>query len=485
MNQAAALSAADFQALAGLLVLGGGVLAVMLTISFRRHHAVTAMLTLVTLAAALVGVVVAGAAAPRAVTPLLLVDGMALYFSTLFLIAAVVTTGLSHRYLQGGRDDPEEYYLLLLAATLGAVTLAGASHFASLLLGLEILSISLYALIAYPQAGHKPLEAALKYLILSGAASTTMLFGMALIFAATGSLTFAAVATLAQPAAEPYLLLGTVMLIAGMAFKLSLVPFHMWTPDVYQGAPAPVAGFLAAVSKGAVAAVALRFLIDGGLLGQAWVQGMLGLLAVASMFVGNLLALQQRSLKRLLAYSAIAHIGYLLVPLVAIGGSDPWLATEAVLLYVAAYVVMTLTAFGIVTVLSGRQVDGDADDLSAYQGLFWRRPALATVLTVVLLSLAGIPLTVGFIAKFYLFAAGVTAGAWLLLAALVVGSGIGLYYYLRIVFAMTEQTAQRDDPAALPGQWTIGILGVMLVAFGVYPAPFIDAVRQALGGLAG
>jgi len=485
VNQAAALSGADFQALAVLLVLGVGVLAVMLAVSIRRHHAFTAVLTLVILAAALVGAVVAGDAVPRLVTPLLVVDGMTLFFSVLLLIAAVVTAGLSHRYLQGGRDDPEEYYLLVLTATLGAVTLAGASHFASLLLGLEILSISLYALIAYPQAGHRPLEGALKYLILSGAASTTMLFGMALIFAATGSLAFAAVATLAQPAAEPYLLLGTVMLIAGIAFKLSLVPFHMWTPDVYQGAPAPVAGFLAAVSKGAVAAVALRFLLDGGLLSQAWVLGVLGLLAVASMLVGNLLALQQRSLKRLLAYSAIAHIGYLLVPLVAIGGSDRWLATEAVLLYLAAYVAMTLTAFGIVTVLSGRQVDGDADDLSAYAGLFWRRPVLATSLTVVLLSLAGIPLTVGFIAKFYLFAAGVTAGAWLLLGALVLGSGIGLYYYLRIVFVMTEQAALRGDPAALPGQWMIGILGVLLVAFGVYPAPLIDAVRQAIGGLAG
>lgn len=477
------MSADDLHALLVFVVLGGGLAFVMLLVAVRRRHGLIAGATAVALVAALVAVAMSSGGAPRQVTPLLLLDGYSTYFASLFIGAALVVTLLSPRYLERQPDDPEEYYLLLLAATLGAVTLAAASHFASFLLGLEILSISLYVLVAYPRRGHPPLEAALKYLVLSGAASTTMLFGMALIYAGTGSLTFTA---LGVAGGDAYVLGGSAMLLAGAAFKLSLVPFHMWTPDVYQGAPAPVAGYLATVSKGAVMAVLLRLLLDSGALGAVPLLTVLSLLAVLSMLVGNLLALRQESIKRVLAYSAIAHFGYLVIPLVALGPARPELAAEAVLVYLGAYTVMTLGAFGAVTVLSETNGAEEADSLDAYSGLLWRHPGIAAVLTVTLLSLAGIPLTVGFIAKFYLFAAGVSAAAWTLLAALVVGSGIGLYYYLRIVFVMTRDADAAIGPpgaaapAALSGRVTLGVLGVLLVVFGAYPAPFIDAVRQAL-----
>ncbi|MEQ8859779.1 MAG: NADH-quinone oxidoreductase subunit N [Pseudomonadales bacterium] len=480
------MSGADFQALAVHLTLGVAVVVLMLTVSFRRSHGVAAGVTLVALVAALAAIGVAAPVAPRTVTPLLVVDGFGLYFAALFLLATLVLVLLSYRYLQDGQDDPEEYYLLVLAATLGATTLAGASHFASLLLGLEIMSIALYVLVAYPRAGHSPLEGALKYLVLSAAASTTILFGMALIYAATGTLDFSSLRVPAD--AQPFLVAGLAMVLSGVAFKLSLVPFHMWTPDVYQGAPAPVAGYLGTVAKGAVFAVLLRYLVDTGALADPTVLRVLTLLAVLSMLVGNLLALRQQHLKRVLAYSAIAHFGYLLIPLIALGRVDPTLAVEASLVYLGAYFAMTVGAFGVVTVLSGRQIDGDADALDAYQGLFWRRPALAVVFTVVLLSLAGIPLTVGFIGKFYLFAAGVSAANWLLLAALVAGSGIGLYYYLRIVFTMTRSEAEGATGAAtpwLPGQWALGAVGLVVLLFGVYPTPLIDTVRQLIGGWSG
>jgi NADH-quinone oxidoreductase subunit N len=480
------MNGADFQALTVHLVMGGGLLVLLLAISFHREHRLAAGLTLLTLLLSLAGVWWASEVVPRAVTPLLAIDGYALYLSVLFIAAAAVVTVLSHRYLQGARDDPEEFYLLLLAATLGAVTLAAADHFASLLLGLEILSIALYVLIAYPQAGHPPLEAALKYLILSGAASTTMLFGMALVYVASGSLAFAPLPELGGGGL--YLVTGVVMILAGAAFKLSLVPFHMWTPDVYQGAPAPVTAYLATVSKGAVFAFLLRYLLETGVIAEPAVSAVLVVLAVLSMIVGNLLALRQERLKRLLAYSAIAHLGYLLIPLVALGSTDPELGVEATLVYLGAYFVMTLAAFAVITVLSGTAAEPEADELSHYQGLFWRRPVIAAVLTVALLSLAGIPLTVGFIAKFYMFAAGVTAAAWLLLAGLVIGSGIGLYYYLRIVFAMTRSTAAVEGglPAvSASGRVTLGVLGALLLFLGVYPTPFINAVRQALAGWGG
>jgi NADH-quinone oxidoreductase subunit N len=211
-------------------------------------------------------------------------------------------------------------------------------------------------------------------------------------------------------------------------------------------------------------------------------------LAVLSMVVGNLLALRQQHIKRVLAYSAIAHLGYLLIPLITLGQTDAALAVEATLVYLGAYFIMTLAAFAVVTVLSGPAPGDDADSLECYQGLLWRRPAIAAVLAGALLSLAGIPLTVGFIAKFYVFAAGVSATAWLLLAALVAGSGIGLYYYLRIVFVMTrtgEGAAAELPRASASGGLTLGVLGALLLLLGVYPAPFINAVRQALQSWSG
>jgi NADH-quinone oxidoreductase subunit N len=256
---------------------------------------------------------------------------------------------------------------------------------------------------------------------------------------------------------------------------------------VYQGAPAPVAGYLATVAKGAMLAVLVRYLLAAdALAGDAALQ-VLAVVAVLSMIVGNLLALLQQHIKRVLAYSAIAHFGYLLVPLVAVGRTDAPLALEATLVYLTAYVVMSLGAFGVVAVMTGRHVDGEADSLDAYAGLFWRNPGLAAILTVVLLSLAGIPLTVGFIAKFYLFAAGVSAMAWVLVGALVVGSGIGLYYYLRIVYTMTRSDAAGHGAvAATPlGGWTLSALGVLLLGFGIYPMPLIQVVRQALANWGG
>src|SRR5205823_6514881 len=215
-----------------------------------------------------------------------------------------------------------------------------------------------------------------------------------------------------------------------LGFKLAVVPFHMWTPDVYEGAPAPVTAFVATVSKGAVVALLLRYLVQTGASTYRPVLLALSLIAVASMLVGNVLALLQHNVKRLLAYSSIAQLGYLLVALVA-GGPR---AAEAVTYYMVAYMVTTLCAFGSVTVLSG--TTADADTLEVYRGLFWRRPGVAVVLAAALLSLAGMPLTAGFVGKFYVLAAGVESALWLLVVLVVCNSALGLFYYLRLVVTM-------------------------------------------------
>ena len=485
------MTALDFQALAPHLTLTGGTLVVLLAVSFWRSRRTTLALTLLSLTAAFIALWPGLDAGPRAVTPLLMLDAYAAFFNGLFILIGAVTALLAHRYLQGRAGSQEEFHVLLLVATLGAMTLASAQHFAALLLGLEILSISLYAMVAYPEEDNPPLEAALKYLVLSGVGSTIMLFGMALIYHATGALGFTELAAFVATGdrADLWLTAGQVLFIIGIAFKLSLIPFHMWTPDVYQGAPAPVTGYLATVSKAAAFAVLLRFAVDARLLdlsgaGAVPVATLFAVIAVLSMVVGNVLALLQDSVKRLLAYSSIAHVGYLMIALLVLGVlPNEAMAVETALMFLAGYLAMTLAAFAVVSELSAATV-GERDRIAEYRGLFWRHPLLASVLTAALLSLAGIPLTAGFIAKFYLFAAGVEGALWGLLWAMIVGSAISIYYYLKIVFAMTVRGADAPAiPASFAGLATAAVLGVVVLALGIYPTPLIELASDIAQGL--
>ena len=470
-------------ALSPHLSLGTFIVLSLLVVSFWRSHRLAAVFTTLGFSVTFLAIIPASAVLPVLVTPLVTIDGYALFFVGLFLLSAVTTAVISYRYLEGRAGPQEEYYVLLSAATFGAMAMACAAHFATLLLGLEILSIALYGLIAYPEEGTPPLEAALKYLVLSGVASTTMLFGIALIYLAVGSLSFSSAASaLAGPDGSFFVIAGNVLLLSGIAFKLSLVPLHMWTPDVYQGAPAPVAGYLATVSKGAVFALALRYLFATDALTNSGLFVALSLVAALTMVVGNALALLQNDVKRILGYSSIAHLGYLMIGLLTLNALvDPRMAIETSLVYLVAYSIMTLGAFSVVALLSSPEETRDTAALHHFTGLFWRRPVLAAVFTIVLLSLAGLPLTAGFIAKFYLFAAGVEGGLWLLLWTLIVGSSIGLFYYLRIVFAMTKQTdSAAKTSLSFEGLFTACFLALLLIAIGIYPEPVIQLVRVAV-----
>ena len=478
------MTALQAQALLPFFVLAGGIVLVLMLVAWLRSEVVAFGATLAVLAASALAIPWAADAGAQDVDGLLTVDGFALFFFALFAATAFATAILAFRYLTPRAAHRQEFYILLAIATLGAATTAAAANFAGLLLGIEVLSVSLYAMIAYPEESRPPLEGAAKYLILSGAASSTMLFGMALIYLATGTLGFAFDGAEVARGDRTILALGQAMLLAGLFFKLSLVPFHMWTPDVYQGAPAPVTGFVATVSKGAVFAVLLRYALDSGLLDSGVARTALIVVAVLSMIGGNLLALLQTNLKRLLAYSSIAHLGYLLIALMLAGmpNGDPALGVETGLAYLTGYFLMTLAAFAVMTALSGEQED--AEELDAYEGLLWRRPALAAVLIAAALSLAGIPLTVGFIAKFYVVYAGVEAAAWPLVWALIVGSAIGVYYYLRIVFAMTKREGAEPEgpgPATWEATFAAAVLGMGIVVLGVYPTPLVDLLRGVSG----
>ena len=481
------MTTVDYMALAPHITLAAAIMLLVLVVSFWRNHLAVMILTVAGFAAAFAALFPAMQTATWEVTPLYVFDGFAGFFDGLILIAAAVTALISFRYLDGRTGRQEEYYLLLAIATLGAMALVSAQHFASLLLGLEILSISLYALVAYPEEGHPPLEAALKYLVLSGVGSTIMLFGMALIYHASGTMVFDEIGRFAATGdrSDLWLAAGQAILVAGIAFKLSLIPFHMWTPDVYQGAPAPVTAYLATVSKAAVFAVLLRFAFETDMLDNGAVFTIVAVMAILSMVAGNLLALLQDSVKRILAYSSIAHLGYLMIGLLAVAAlADHAMALETSLVFLAGYLAMTLTAFAVITELTPADRASDVELVDDYRGLFWRRPVLASMFTVALLSLAGIPLTAGFIAKFYLFAAGVEGALWTLIWAMIVGSAISIYYYLKIVFAMT---APDDDKAHRPASWvgtaTTVALALLVIALGTYPTPLIDLVRMLVDGV--
>ena len=275
------------------------------------------------------------------------------------------------------------------------------------------------------------------------------------------------------------------MMVVALAFKLSLVPFHVWTPDVYEGAPGPVSAFLATVSKVAVFALLLRFFTLAPPASNGWLLTLMGVIAFASMMIGNLLALRQRNVKRLLGYSSIAHLGYLMTAIVA-GGT---FSIETVGIYLATYVATTLGAFGVVTLVSSPYSGTDAGALHHYRGLFWRRPYLAAVFTIMMLSLAGIPMTAGFLGKFYVIAIAVQSGLWWLVAGIVLGSAIGLYYYLRmmVILFLDEPGESRRDAVSGWGQQSGGIMVLLLAAavifFGIYPQPLIALVSAT--GMAG
>ncbi|HUJ19757.1 MAG TPA: NADH-quinone oxidoreductase subunit N [Nitrospirota bacterium] len=474
------MNSQDIKALMPLLIVLATVVIVMLGIAFRRSHRLAAALTLGGLALAAASLPLVAVMAPQQVGDLIIVDRFALFLLGLILCSGLAIAALSYSYLEMQSGPHEEYYLLLLTAVMGSAVLAVSTHFASFFLGIEILSVSLYALAAYQRHNERGVEAGVKYLILAAVSSAFILFGMALVYAAVGIMEFSQIAYRAsEPGAHGLVVTsGIVLILAGLGFKLAAVPFHLWTPDVYEGAPAPVTAFIATISKGAVFALVLRFFSHTGFRPGSALFTVVTIIAISSMFAGNLLALLQRNVKRLLAYSSISHMGYLLVTLLAAGP----LGTGAASFYLAAYFVTTLGAFGVVTILSTR--DRDADRLEDYQGLAWRRPWLAGVFTLMLFSLAGIPLTAGFIGKFYVAAAGVGSGLWLLVVALVINSALGLFYYLRVIVALYSQadaSQPSGEPASRLGNAVLAVLAVLLVWLGVYPGPLLAIIQRVIG----
>jgi NADH-quinone oxidoreductase subunit N len=475
------MSKTDFLNVIPLFILTSSAILIMFSISVKRNHKLIYVITAASLVADFIYLTIYSARVKMVIEPLFVFDGFGTFNMGLILLTALAVTMISYAYFEQREERKEEYYILLILATLGAGVLVISKHFVSLFLGLEILSVSLYSMIAYLRRRERSDEAGIKYLIMAAFSSAFILFGMALVYAVTGSMEFFGIAKyLSSVSQMPILLLtGFGLMIVGVGFKLSLAPFHMWAADVYEGAPAPVTAFIATVSKGGMMALLVRFfnLING--YQYESLMTIFTVIAIASMFVGNFLALRQRNVKRILAYSSIAHIGYLLVAFLA-GGE---MGVEAVSFYLVAYFITTVGAFGILATLSDE--DRDAELMEDYQGLLWRRPWTAAILSAMLLSLAGIPLTAGFVGKFYLIAAGVNTQKWLLVFILAINSAIGLYYYIRIIAVMFERHEGEEEPAGMlhPSVYivsgvTMGVLVGLLLWVGIYPEWMMGVIRD-------
>jgi len=412
---------------------------------------------------------------------MVVLDNYALFVDVVVSYAGALVVLLSLDYLRRNGVESGEYYALVLFAAAGMMLLASANDLVAVFLSLELMSLSLYILAGLFKARLASGEASMKYFLLGAFASSFLVYGIALVFGATGSTNFDHIATAtAGRAADPLLLVALGLLLVGFGFKTAAVPFHMWAPDVYEGAPTSVTAFIATGSKAAALAALIRVLIVGLRSVQADWTALLWAVAAVTMTAGNLVAIAQSNLKRMLAYSSIAHVGYMLVGLVA-GGAP---GAGAVLFYLLAYTFTTVGAFGVITLCA--RAGEEAVEVAEYAGLARRHPVLAATLGLFLLSLIGIPPLAGFAGKFYLFGAAVRAGfVWLAVVA-VLNSAFASYYYLRVIVYMYMREADGDGATYAPslaGGLALAISVVGIVLLGVMPAPFVDLAQTAVAPL--
>ena len=379
-----------------------------------------------------------------------------------------------------------EYYVLALFATLGMMVMISANHFLTIYIGLELLSLSLYAMVAMNRDSVVSTEAAMKYFVLGALASGLLLYGMSMIYGATGTLEITGIAERLYGGGvnKTVMVFGLVFLVAGLAFKLGVVPFHMWIPDVYHGAPTSVTLFIGSAPKLAAFAIVMRLLVNGLItMAEDW-QSMLIILSVLSMAIGNLAAIAQTNLKRMLAYSAISHMGFMLLGIVTgVVGGDARYALNAYsssMFYVIAYVLMSAGTFGMILLMS--RAGFEADELEDLKGLNKRSPWFAGIMLMVMFSMAGIPFFVGFFAKFSVLQAVVAAGyMWLAIVA-VLFSLIGAFYYLRVVKLMYFDAPADDTPIQAPAdiKWLVSLNGIAVAAFGLMPQVLMSLCAYAL-----
>ena len=481
-----ALIGVDWWALCAVLALSAGTLLLLLLelLPGRSSGSRSAVVTILTLLAAAASVLRVGDARRSIFGGMFVHDGFTVFFTVLFCAIGVVSVLISWDYVKRLRLPAAEYYALLLSATLGMVVMAASNDLITVFLGLELMSLALYVMVGSRRGQLESNEAALKYFLLGAFASGFLLYGIALLYGATGSTDLRAIAAFMSdsPLSEsPLFLVGALLLLVGFGFKVAAVPFHMWTPDAYEGAPTSVTAFMSAGAKAAGFAALLR--VAGTALSVTdtdW-RPLLSWIAAITMTVGNVSALLQNNVKRMLAYSSIAHAGYVLVA-VAAGGTD---GTAAAVFYLAVYSFMNLGAFGILAIL-GRDQD-ERVLVSDLAGLGFRQPLIGLAMTVFMISLGGIPPTAGFMGKIYVFGAALDAGMVPLVIAGVLNSVISVFYYLRITVAMymTEEPAGGPVEVSWAAPAVVALLATLVLTlwWGVQAQALLLTAQQSVRGL--
>jgi len=405
-------------------------------------------------------------------------DAFAIFFKLIFLIAAALSIAISLRYLDIERENHGEYYALILFSTMGMMFMAGAVDLVTLYIGLETMAIATYVLVGFLRSNQRSNEASMKYFLLGAFSSAILLYGMSLLYGISGSTRFVDIAEALsrRPVTDPISLMAMITVSAGMFFKIAAVPFHQWTPDAYEGAPTSITAFMSVAVKAASFAMMVRiFMVAIYPLRPQWVS-IMAAVSVMTMTVGNIAAITQSNVKRLLAYSSISHAGYILIGFIA--GNETGIT--AVGLYLLIYTFTNIGAWTVIVALRRKDVIGEhIDDMS---GLFFKHPAAAVLMLIFLLSLAGIPPTAGFIGKYYLFAAAIETGHNVLAVIAVLNAAVSIYFYLRIVVSMFMRDAtERTGLTSAPGlSFALGIALIFTMVIGIYPDPFIALARQAV-----
>ena len=491
------INLSDFYYLLPEIVLTAGSLLLLLADLMvpRNRQSILAWVALAVLGATALALIPVADANVQVSRGLIAVDRFALFFKVIFLLSAALTVLMSVRYLEVEGTRAGEYYFLILCATLGMMFMAGGTDLITLFIGLETMAISFYILTGFLKPSRRSNEAAVKYFLLGAFSLGILLYGMSLMYGLSGSTNLRTIATaLTGKESDPRLVLAVILVVAGMGFKIAAVPFHMWAPDVYEGAPTPITGFLSVGSKAASFAMLLRIFIESlPAMRVSLVEARVGspapeigwgimfyLLAVVTMTVGNFAALTQSNLKRMLAYSSIAHAGYLLIGVV----TGTARGVTAMLVYLFVYAFMQLGAFAVLALLRREDVAGD--ELKDLNGLFFRQPFAAVAMLLFMLSLGGIPPTAGFMGKFWLFSAAIESGyVWLAVIG-VLNSAVSLYYYIRIVvYMMLKNEPAGSEPRQSPALAVVLVTAVVAtLVLGMYPEPlfeFAEASAQTLG----
>lgn len=462
------------------ILLAVGALALVLIGAYRGEKSFGLINTLAFFMLAFVGVLIAmqDAATVSAFNGAFISDSFGRFMKIAVLIGSAVTLMISGDYLKATGSQQFEFPILVALSTLGMLLMISAGDLIALYLGLELSSLALYVVASFNRDSVKSTEAGLKYFVLGALSSGMLLYGASLVYGMTGSVSFSGIASVLKDGTSLGVIFGLVFILAGLAFKISAVPFHMWTPDVYEGAPTPVTAFFAAAPKIAAMALLVRVVEQAFPHITAQWQQIIVFVAIASMALGAFAAIGQHNIKRLLAYSSIGHIGFALVGLAAgtAGG------VEGVAIYMAIYLVTTLGTFGCV--LAMRREGGYVEDIDDLAGLSKTHPMMAFILAMLMFSLAGIPPLAGFFAKWYVFVAAVEAKLYALAVIGVVTSVVGAYYYLRIVKIMYFDEAKAPFlPMSAAIRLVVGVSGVFVLAFWLYPAPLVTRAVAAAQSL--